>query len=228
MTQLRRHELARMIDVSAVQTYHGERDIRHLVDVARANDFIAVHSLPTWTALVSELLRDRPDIMVGAPVGFPAGAHTPETKRFEARRLIEDGVQEMDVMMNVGKLKSGENGYVLDELLAIRNVATGIPMKVIIETPYLTPEELVRSCRLVAESGADFIKTGTGWSGKSADLATLRTIVAEVQGDVEIKVAGGIRTLSTVTAMYEIGVRRFGINTAAALAILDESDNTDY
>jgi hypothetical protein len=78
-----------MIDVSAVQTYHGERDVRHLVDVARENDFIAVHSLPAWTALVSKLLGDRPDIMVGAPVGFPAGAHTTETKRFEARRLIE-------------------------------------------------------------------------------------------------------------------------------------------
>lgn len=222
MKQLNRRELARMIDVSAVQAYHGERDVRYVAEIARKNDFIAVHSLPAWTALLSRLLRDRPDIMVGAPVGFPAGGHTTETKEFEARRLIDDGVQEMDVMMNLGKLKSGENDYVLDELQAIRDVAAGIPMKVIIETPYLSSEELVRASRIVVESRADFIKTGTGWSGECADLATLRTIFSEVHDAVEIKAAGGIRMLSTVMAMHEIGVRRFGINTEAALAILDE------
>jgi deoxyribose-phosphate aldolase len=211
-----------MIDVSAVQAYHSEQDLRELVEVARANAFIAVHSLPCWTPLVAELLRDRPDIVVGAPVGFPSGAHRPETKRFEARTLVEDGVGEMDVMMNIGKLKSGDDTYVLDDIAGVREEARDVPIKVIIETPHLSRDEVIRATRIVVRSGAAFVKTGSGWTGESVDLDTLRVIVDEAEGAVQVKAAGGIRTLSTLEAMYDLGVRRFGINTASALSILDE------
>jgi deoxyribose-phosphate aldolase len=213
-----------MIDVSAVQAFHSEADVREVVDVALRNDFIAVHALPAWTLLVAELLSDRPDIMVGAPVGFPAGGNATEIKISEVVRLLQDGANEIDVMMNVGKLKSGDDSYVRSELGAIRKAAGKTPLKVIIETPYLTRDEVIRATRIAVESGADFVKTGTGWTGKSADMETIETIVENVGNRAAVKAAGGIRSLSTLAAMYRAGVRRFGINTRAAVAILQECD----
>lgn len=221
---MRRHDVARMIDVSAVQAFHTEDALRKLVDVAQANDFIAVHSLPCWTRLLSQLLVHRPDIMVGAPVGFPSGGSRTETKIVEARHLADDGVDEMDVMMNIGKLKSGDDNYVKDELLAVIEEVSGIPVKVIIETPHLTADEIDRASAIVRDSGAAFIKTGTGWTGRSADLDTIRRIVSVAGGKVEVKAAGGIRTLSALSQMHALGVRRFGINADAATSILAECE----
>lgn len=222
--ELGRRDIARMIDVSAVQAFHGESDVREVVEVALRNDFIAVHSLPAWTTLVAELLSDRPDIMVGAPAGFPAGGNASEIKVSEVLRLIRDGAAEIDVMMNVGKLKSGDDDFVRSELLAIREAAGKTPLKVIIETPYLTRDEVIRATRIAVESGGDFVKTGTGWTGKSADMETIETIIEIVENRAAVKASGGIRSLSTVAAMYRAGVRRFGINTRAAVAILEECD----
>ena len=104
-------EAARMIDISAVRTHHSYTDILCVVDIAKQYGFINVHSLPCWTKTVSELLKDEPEIYVGAPVGFPGGAHKTSVKMLEAQELIRDGVEEMDIVMNVGKFKNKEYGY---------------------------------------------------------------------------------------------------------------------
>ena len=104
-------DVAKLIDISAVQAPHGAAEIRTLVGSAREFHFMAVHVLPCWVTYLKELLADSPDILIGAPVGFPSGAHLTEIKIAEARLLLKDGVQEMDMMLNVGKLRSGEYAY---------------------------------------------------------------------------------------------------------------------
>lgn len=219
-------EAARMIDISAVRTQHGLSDIQNVVDIAKQYRFINVHALPCWTKTVSDLLKDEPDIYVGAPVGFPGGAHKTSVKLLEAEELIRDGVQEMDIVMNVGKFKSGEYEYVLDELKQIVNLAPAAVMtKVIIELNCLTDKEMEDACRLVIQSGADFLKTGTGWVPGSVNLSRIARIKELTRGQIKVKAAGGIRTRAEFDAMCEMGVERFGINTKSALEIVSSFDD---
>jgi deoxyribose-phosphate aldolase len=214
-------EAAGLIDISAVRTHCSERDVRDCVRVAKEYGFINVHSLPSYTALVAELLADEPDIYVGAPVGFPGGGHRTETKLLEAELLARDGVQEMDVVMNVGKFKDGDRAYVLDELRrVIAAVPKSVTKKVIIEINALTDEEMLAASELVIGSGADFLKTGTGWIPGGANVERIAKI-KEVTGDaVKVKAAGGIRTREDFDALLALGVERFGVNTESALAIV--------
>lgn len=215
-------DAARLIDISAVRTHHCLKDIEQVVKVAQEYRFINVHTLPSWTKTVSELLKNDPDIRVGAPVGFPGGGHTAKVKMLEAEQLIEDGVEEMDIVMNVGKFKNGELQYVADELkqiiaLAPNNVLT----KVIIELNCLDDIELEFICKLVIDSGADFLKTGTGWVPGDANVARIAKIKEYTRDKIQIKAAGGIRTRDEFDALVALGVERFGINTASALAIVE-------
>jgi deoxyribose-phosphate aldolase len=123
------YQAARMIDVSAVRTSHSIKEIKILVQYAKKYQFINVHVLPTWVSMLADLLKDEEDILVGAPVGFPSGGHLREVKALEAEKLIADGVQEMDMVINIGKLKSGENDYVLDEIKEIADLSGIIPLK---------------------------------------------------------------------------------------------------
>ena len=117
--KLSAREIARLIDISAVQAPHGEAEIREMVLAARTHHFIAVHVLPCWVPFLRDSLAGSPDILVGAPVGFPGGGHRTEIKLAEARMLVQDGVQEMDMMLNVGKLRSGEDAYCREEIRAV-------------------------------------------------------------------------------------------------------------
>lgn len=208
-----------MIDISAVQAPHGESDIRALVDAAEKHGFGAVHVLPAWVAFTRDLLADIADIALGAPVGFPSGGAHSSIKVAEARQLVEDGVDEMDVMINVGKLRSGHDAYVRDELHAII-AAVDVPTKVILETNYLTRDEIERACDMCVEAGAAYVKTATGWAPSGATLENVGWIAARVSGRIGIKAAGGIRDLDSMLQMYRLGARRFGINLQAAIAIV--------
>lgn len=216
------YEAARMIDISAVRTQHTRSDIERVVEYARKYRFINVHSLPCWTHDLAEMLKDEKDIYVGAPVGFPSGAHRTEIKIQEAKLLVEDGVQEMDIVMNVGKLKNGEYRYVLTELQEIIGaVPENILKKVIIEMNCLTDDEVKKACEIVVESGADFLKTGTGWVSANLDLERVRMIKRLTAGKVKLKVAGGIRTREQFDQMVDMGVERFGINTKSAIKLME-------
>ena len=140
--ELKSEDVARLIDVSTVRTPHGEADIRQLVRYAKEYRFISVHALPCWVSLLSDLLAADADIYVGAPVGFPSGAHKTMTKLTEAEKLLADGVQEMDLMMNVGMLRSGRLNYVEDEIKAIVQIAGDVEVKVILEVHCLTDDEI--------------------------------------------------------------------------------------
>ena len=214
------YKAARMIDISAVRTYNSIDDIKSLVQKARDYRFINVHVLPSWVSLLADLLKDEEDILVGAPVGFPSGGHLKEVKAQEARKLIEDGVQEMDMVINVGKLKAGMYSYVLDEIKEIVNISGAIPLKAIIEINCLSDDEMKRACELVIKGGADYIKTGTGWVPGDANIDRIRKIIQLVGDSIKIKAAGGIRTKEEFLELYELSVERYGINTKSAIEIV--------
>jgi deoxyribose-phosphate aldolase len=215
-------DAARLIDISAVRTNHSLKDIQEVIGIAQKYRFINVHSLPCWTKTVSELLKNDPDVLVGAPVGFPGGGHATKVKMLEAEQLIADGVQEMDIVMNVGRFKNREFNDVSEELKQIIRLAPhNVLTKVIIELNCIDDNELEDVCRLVIDSGADFLKTGTGWVPGSANIDRIARIKDLTRGKIKVKAAGGIRTREEFDALLALGVERFGINTISALNIIE-------
>jgi deoxyribose-phosphate aldolase len=219
-------EAAKIIDISAVRTQHCKKDIEELVQLAKKYRFINVHVLPCWVSTLAPMLKEVEGVYVGSPVGFPSGAHTTGTKLCEARQLIKDGVEEMDIVMNVGKFKSGDYGYVGNELKKLVNEAKGKALtKVIIETNVLTDEEMLKACELVKESGANFVKTGTGWIPGNVNMDRMKKLKACCGHDIKLKAAGGIHSLADFMALYEMGVDRMGINTKSAMEIVETLAN---
>jgi len=213
-------DVAQLIDISAVQAPHGAAEIRALVDNARRYHFIAVHVLPCWVTWLKSLLADAPDILVGAPVGFPAGAHRTEIKAAEARFLVQDGVQEMDMMLNVGKLRSGEYDYCENDIRAVVQAAGAVPVKVILEVHHLDREQLKRACELCIRAGAAFVKTATGWAPSGATLEVVQFLTSFCGSAIKVKAAGSIRSIDTLVTMYRMGVARFGINLNSSVDIV--------
>jgi deoxyribose-phosphate aldolase len=213
-------KLARMIDISAVQAQHGEREIREMVERAKEHRFIAVHVLPNWVSFLRAQLAGERDILVGAPVGFPGGAHRTEIKVAEANLLVQDGVQEMDMMLNIGKLRSGEYGYCEEDVRAVVRAAAEVPVKVILEVHYLNRDQLKRACELCIRAGAAYVKTATGWAPSGATLDVVQFITSFVGSAIKVKAAGNIRSLSTLITMYRMGVSRFGINLNSSVDIV--------
>jgi deoxyribose-phosphate aldolase len=217
--RLTAREVAQLIDVSAVQAPHGAAEIRDLVAGAKQHRFIAVHVLPCWVPLLRNLLAGT-DILIGAPVGFPGGAHRTEIKAAEARLLVEDGVQEMDMMLNVGKLRSGEDRYCEDDIRAVVQAAGAVPVKVILEVHYLDRDQLKRACEAAIRAGAAFVKTATGWAAGGATLEVVEFLTSFCGSAIKVKAAGNIRSLDTLVAMRRMGVARFGINLHSAVDIV--------
>lgn len=213
-------DVAQLIDISAVQAPHGAAEIRALVESAKKYHFIAVHVLPCWVTYLKGLLADEPGILVGAPVGFPAGAHRTEIKVAEAKLLLEDGVQEMDMMLNVGKLRSGEYAYCEEDIRAVVQAAAEVPVKVILEVHHLNRDQLKKACELCIRAGAAFVKTATGWAPSGATLEVVQFITSFVGSAIKVKAAGSIRSIDTLVTMYRMGVARFGINLNSSVDIV--------
>jgi deoxyribose-phosphate aldolase len=212
-------DLARMIDISAVQAFNTSEDVRELARIAREHNFIAAHVLPHFVSLLHQELADS-QTLTGGPVGFPAGANSTPVKVEEARELVVAGVQEMDMMMNVGRLRSRDHNYVLSDIRSVVEAVKPIPIKVILEVHYLSHEEIKQACELCIRAGAEFVKTGTGWAPSGSTLEQVQLITDFVRGAIKVKASGGIRDLETVRSLLQIGVQRFGINTKAAVSIL--------
>jgi deoxyribose-phosphate aldolase len=214
-------ELAHSIDISCVRATHTERDIRWLAEEAARWEFINAHVLPNWVPLLSGLLAGT-KTLVGAPVGFPSGGASTAVKVAEARMLLDDGVQEMDVVMNLGRFLSGDIAYVEQDLQeVVGEVGGGVPVKVILETSHLDDTQIRAAARIAATCGADFVKTGTGWAGP-ATVAAVRAIAESVPAHVQIKAAGGIRTLVELALLRNAGASRFGLGAQAALDLVHQ------
>jgi len=218
MTQ---YDAARLIDISAVRTQHTLSDIEEVVKIAKQYRFINVHSLPCWTSTVRDLLAGEDDIYVGAPVGFPSGGHRIEVKLIEAECLIKDGVQEMDIVMNVGRFKNREYKFVIDEIKQVLAITPKeVRTKVIIEINALTGDEIDKACEIIPDTGAEFLKTGTGWISGPVNIPVIKRIRDLTRGKIKIKAAGGIRTREEFEGLVDYGIERFGINLKTALEIV--------
>ena len=214
--------LAQRIDISAVQAFHAEADVRALAAASMQGQFIAAHVLPHFVPLLRSLIPRGGPTLVGGPIGFPSGGHMTAIKVAEGRALIGAGAEELDMMINIGRLKSGDLAYVRDEISQVADAIAPIPLKVILEVSRLTPDEIRRGSECVVEGGAAFVKTGTGWTGEPTTLAHIALIDEVVRRRIGIKASGGIRSIETVTEMMRRGVTRFGVNTAVARTLVDQ------
>lgn len=178
--------------------------------------------MPSYTPLVIEALKDEPDIFVGGVVGFPSGADTTSVKVAQTRELVAMGCDEIDMVINVGKLMSGRYDEVQSDIEAVIEAANGKPVKSILEIAYLSDDEITKGSLLAVEAGVTFVKTGTGWGAKPTTAETIK-IIKNAIGDRARKAAGGARTLESILAMKDAGCTRFGIGVNSALSILEEA-----
>lgn len=213
-------ELARMIDISAVQANCTEADVRGLAATALQHRFIAAHALPNFVPVLREALPRGGGTLVGGPIGFPSGGHTTATKVAEARQLVADGGEELDMVINVGRLRSGQDAYVVDEIGAVAATIAPVPLKVILEVFHLSDDEIRRGCAAAINGGAAFVKTGTGWTPAATTLARIRLITDFVGTAIQVKASGGVHDLDSIADMVALGVSRFGVNTASAVELL--------
>lgn len=214
MVDVRR--LPAYVDISCVQAFHSRSDIESLATTARAGGFVSAHVLPHWVPLARDLLAGSATL-VGAPVGFPAGGHQTATKLAEAATLLEAGVQELDVVVNVGRLRSGETAYVEQELASVVDLVAGtIPLRAILEVGHLDDAQIRDGVRAAVAAGVPWVKSGTGWSGVPTTVRHVEVMAEASAGEAELKAAGGIRDIDTVRAMVALGVTRFGMNAQVA------------
>ncbi len=208
--------LARFIDHPLTRADATVQDIEKLCAEAREYKFYSVSVNGSWVVAAGHFL-DGSEVKVGCAVGFPLGAMSCDVKRFETEAAIDDGAHEIDVVLNLGRLKGGDDKYVLRELRDVVEAADERTVKVILETCLLTREEKVRACKLVVESGAHFVKTSTGLSTGGAavdDVKLLREMVGPTFG---VKASGGIRDTKTARAMLSAGATRLGISASVAI-----------
>ena len=192
------------------------RDIETLCAEACEHGFFGVCIHGSWIPHACRLLSET-GISVVSVAGFPLGAESTETKCFETKRAFENGVMEIDVVINIGRLKQGDDLYVGRELREIVRAAEGNPVKIILETCFLSREEKIRACRLAVDSGAAFVKTSTGFGSGGATVADVK-LLRECAGDsVAVKASGGIRDADTALAMIEAGARRLGTSSGVAI-----------
>ncbi len=219
-----KHEIARLIDISAVRADSTLKEINEVVEAAKQHDFICVFAMPSMVDKISEPISQMPSVLCGGVVGFPSGAETTPCKVFQATELKAKGCDEIDMVINIGKLKSGLIDEVCEDILKVKEVVSPLPLKVIIEVALLSDEEIVTASKIVMECGATFVKTGTGWAGATS-LHHVKLIKQTVGDNILVKVAGGVRNLETLLEMRALGVSRFGIGYNSALEIMKQIEN---
>jgi len=214
--------VASMIDHTLLKPDATRKDIETLCREAAEYRFASVCVNPTWVALCASLLQGT-GVKVCSVVGFPLGATTPDTKHYETRRAIFDGAREIDMVINVGALKSGDLRVVERDIEAVTSPCreAGALSKVIIEAALLTDDEKITACTLAKAAAADYVKTSTGFGpggATAADVALMRRVVGEEMG---VKAAGGVRDLEALEAMVAAGATRVG--ASAGVRIVQES-----
>ena len=213
--------LAGWIDHTLLKPEASAQQVKKLCEEARQYAFISVCVNPSYVPLAAQLLTGSA-VRVCSVVGFPLGASTPEAKAFETRQAIEAGAKEIDTVINIGALKSGDFALALRDVQAVVEAAAGKALvKVILEMCYLDQREKVIGCLLCKQAGADFVKTSTGFGPGGAtvdDVALMRRVVGAGMG---VKAAGGIRTLQDARQMIAAGASRLG--ASAGISILREA-----
>mgnify|MGYP002039155069 CR=1 FL=1 len=200
-------QLNRLIDHTNLKAEATRSDIKKLVDEAVENDFFSVCVNSSFVKFIKDY---NPDVTIATVVGFPLGAMSTAAKAYESKCAIEDGASEIDMVIEIGRLKDGDYDYVLEDIKKVKEACGDNILKVIIETCLLTEEEIIKACELAVEAGADFVKTSTGFStggAKAKDIALMRKTVGP---DIGVKASGGIHTKEEALEMVEAGASRIG------------------
>ncbi len=214
-------ELNKYIDHTNLKAYATNDDIKKLCDDAIKYKFASVCVNPYYVSYASECLKDT-NIDVCAVIGFPLGMNKMITKEYEAIAAIEDGATEIDMVINIGALKDKNYKYIKEEIENIRDAIDGKVLKVIIETCYLTEEEIIKMTEICNETFVNFIKTSTGFGTRGASLEDISIINKYKNEVLEIKASGGIKTLKEANAFIEAGVNRIG--TSQSVQIMSEEE----
>jgi deoxyribose-phosphate aldolase len=216
---LAERDVAKTIDHSLLRPELDLDFVREGCELSRRYDVASACVRPADVALAAGILTGS-DVLVSTVVGFPHGSSTTATKVFEAERALADGAHEFDMVLNIGRLRSGDDDDVEADIRAVVEAVGGRCVKVILENTYLDDEQKVRGCRLAEAAGAHFVKTSTGFAPTGATLDDLRLMRASVSPSIEIKAAGGVRTLDALLEVMNVGVTRIGA-TATETIIQD-------
>ncbi|KQC48120.1 deoxyribose-phosphate aldolase [Geobacillus stearothermophilus] len=219
--------IANMIDHTLLKPEATKEQIVQLCAEAKQYGFASVCVNPSWVKTAARELSGT-DVRVCTVIGFPLGATTPETKAFETKNAIENGAREVDMVINIGALKSGADDWVERDIRAVVEAAAGKALvKVIIETALLTDDEKVRACQLAVKAGADYVKTSTGFSGGGATVEDVALMRKTVGDNVGVKASGGVRDRKTAEAMIEAGATRIGTSSGVAI-VSGQTGRADY
>ncbi|WP_299025929.1 deoxyribose-phosphate aldolase [uncultured Thermanaerothrix sp.] len=209
-------QLAKTIDHSLLRPELTRAEVVQGCELAARYHVASVCVKPCHVRLAWEVLKGS-DVAVGTVVGFPHGSSTTAIKVAEALQALEDGASELDMVINIGELRSGNDDFVRQEIQAVVAAAKGHIVKVILENAYLTKEQIVRGCQLVEQAGAHFVKTSTGFAPSGATVEDVRLMRASVSPRVQVKAAGGIRTLEAILEIIDAGATRVGATATAAI-----------
>ncbi|MGE7305656.1 deoxyribose-phosphate aldolase [Priestia megaterium] len=217
-----------IIDHTLLKADATEEQITVLAQEAKEYSFASVCVNPTWVKKAAELLKDAPEVKVCTVIGFPLGATTSAVKAFETTNAIENGADEVDMVINIGALKDKNYDLVQSDIQAVVDAAKGKALvKVIIETALLTDEEKAKVSELAVKAGADFVKTSTGFSTGGATVEDVALMRKTVGPDVGVKASGGVRGLEDAKAMIEAGATRIGASSGVSIA-KGQLSSSDY
>lgn len=219
-------KLNKYIDHTLLKPDASQEQIETLIEEAKKYDFASVCVNPTWVNFAAQSLKGT-DVKVCTVIGFPLGANTPELKAFETSDAIRNGVNEIDMVINIGALKSQNFDLVEKDIRAVVEAAKGTLVKVIIETCLLTDDEKVKACQIAQKAGADFVKTSTGFSTGGATVADVALMRKTVGPDMGVKASGGARSYEDALAFIEAGATRIGASSGVAIMEGDVA-NGDY
>lgn len=219
---LKPQEVAKYIDHTLLKAFSTPSDVETLCKEAKDNNFYAVCINPTYVSLSTDILADS-NVKVATVIGFPLGANTMETKVYESENSIKNGADELDMVLNIGRLKAQQYDYIYDEIHAISSLAKDAKklLKVIIETCYLSEEEKIAAVVISKLAGADFVKTSTGFGTGGAKLEDVALMKFLAGNEMRVKASGGIRDLEAALKMIGCGADRIG--TSSGLKIIQGS-----
>ena len=219
-------KLNKYIDHTILKPETTQEQVEKILSEAKEYDFASVCVNPTWVSLAAESLKDS-DVKVCTVIGFPLGANTSAVKAFETEDAIANGADEIDMVINVGALKAGNDALVLDDIKAVVDASGDKLVKVIIEACLLTDDEKVRACQLSKEAGAVYVKTSTGFSTGGATVADVTLMRKTVGPDMGVKASGGARSYEDAIAFIEAGASRIGASSGVAIMNGAQADG-DY
>lgn len=219
-------KLNKYIDHTILKPETTQEQVEKILAEAKEYDFASVCVNPTWVALAAESLKDS-DVKVCTVIGFPLGANTPAVKAFETKDAISNGADEIDMVINIGALKTGNYDLVLEDIKAVVAASGDKLVKVIIEACLLTDDEKVKACQLSQEAGADYVKTSTGFSTGGATVADVALMRKTVGPDMGVKASGGARSYEDAIAFIEAGASRIGASSGMAIMNGAQADG-DY